>query len=33
MQYLKQGFKGVEVSKLTGGHINTVTKIKKLGLQ
>ena len=31
--YLKQGFKGVEVSKLTGIHINTVTKIKKLGLQ
>ena len=33
LQYLKQGFKGVEVSKLTGIHINTITKIKKLGLQ
>ena len=32
LQYLKQGFKGVEVSKLTGVHINTITKIKKLGL-
>ena len=25
-------FKGVEVAKLTGVHINTITKIKKLGL-
>ncbi len=33
LQYLKQGFKGVEVSKLTGIHINTITKIKKIGLQ
>ena len=33
LQYLKQGFKGVEVAKLTGVHINTITKIKKLGLQ
>ena len=33
LQYLKQGFKGVEVSKLTGVHINTITKIKKIGLQ
>ena len=33
LQYLKQGFKGVEVSKLTGVHINTITKIKKMGLQ
>ena len=32
LQYLKQGFKGVEVSKLTGVHINTITKIKKIGL-
>ena len=33
LQYLKQGFKGVEVAKLTGVHINTITKIKKMGLQ
>ena len=32
LQYLKQGFKGVKVSKLTGVHINPITKIKKLGL-
>ena len=32
LQYLKQGFKEVEVSKLTGVHINTITKFKKLGL-
>ena len=32
LQYLKQGFKGVEVAKLTGVHINTITKIKKLGI-
>jgi DNA invertase Pin-like site-specific DNA recombinase len=29
-EYLKKGFNGVEVSKLTGLHINTITKIKKL---
>ena len=33
LQYLKQGFKGVEVAKLTGVHINTITKIKKMGLR
>ena len=33
LQYLKQGFKGIEVAKLTGVHINTITKIKKLGLK
>ncbi len=32
LEYLKKGFKAVEVSKLTGVHINTITKIKKLGL-
>ena len=32
LKYLKQEFKGVEVSKLTGVHINTITKIKKAGL-
>lgn len=30
VDYLKKGFKGVEVSKLTGLNINTITKIKKL---
>ncbi len=32
LDYLKRGLKGVEVSKLTGLHLNTITKIKKLGL-
>jgi DNA invertase Pin-like site-specific DNA recombinase len=30
VEYLKKGFKGVEVSKLTGLNINTITKIKKM---
>ena len=29
VEYLKKGFNGVEVSKLTGLHLNTITKIKK----
>jgi DNA invertase Pin-like site-specific DNA recombinase len=29
VDYLKKGFNGVEVSKLTGLHLNTITKIKK----
>lgn len=29
VEYLKKSFKGVEVSKLTGLNINTITKIKK----
>jgi len=33
LDYLRKGFKGVEVSKLTGLNINTITKIKKLGIQ
>jgi DNA invertase Pin-like site-specific DNA recombinase len=32
LEYLKKGFKAVEVSKLTDLNINTITKIKKLGL-
>jgi DNA invertase Pin-like site-specific DNA recombinase len=32
LDYLKRGLKAVEVSKLTGLHLNTITKIKKLGL-
>lgn len=33
LEYLKKGYKAVEISKLTGVHINTITKIKKVGLQ
>jgi DNA invertase Pin-like site-specific DNA recombinase len=33
LEYLKKGYKAVEISKITGLHINTITKIKKLGLQ
>ena len=32
LELLKKGYKGVEISKITGIHINTVTKIKKYGL-
>jgi DNA invertase Pin-like site-specific DNA recombinase len=32
LEYLRKGYKVVEVSKLTDLHINTITKIKKLGL-
>ena len=32
LDYLKKGYKSVEVAKLTNLHINTVSKIKKLGL-
>jgi len=32
LEYLKKGYKANEVSKLTELHINTITKIKKLGL-
>jgi hypothetical protein len=31
LAYLKRGYKAVEVAKLTGLHLNTITKIKKLG--
>lgn len=30
IDYLKKGYKSVEISKLTGLHINTITKIKKM---
>jgi DNA invertase Pin-like site-specific DNA recombinase len=33
LEYLKKGYKAVEISKLTGVHINTITKIKKMALQ
>ncbi|WP_316826229.1 recombinase family protein [Pedobacter miscanthi] len=34
LNYLKKGhLKNTEIAKLTGVHINTITKIKKLGLQ
>lgn len=29
VDYLKKGYKAVEISKLTGLHLNTITKIKK----
>ena len=32
LDYLKKGYKVTEVSKLTELHINTISKIKKLGL-
>jgi DNA invertase Pin-like site-specific DNA recombinase len=32
LAYLKKGYKAIEVAKLTGLHLNTITKIKKLGL-
>lgn len=32
LEYLRKGYKVVEVAKLTELHINTITKIKKLGL-
>lgn len=32
LEYLKKGYKSVEAAKLAGVHLNTVTKIKKLGL-
>jgi DNA invertase Pin-like site-specific DNA recombinase len=32
LDYLKKGYKSVEVAKLTNLHFNTVSKIKKLGL-
>ena len=33
LELLKKGYKAIEISKITGVHINTITKIKKLGLQ
>jgi DNA invertase Pin-like site-specific DNA recombinase len=33
LEYLKKGYKGVEAAKLAGVHLNTVTKIKKLGIK
>lgn len=32
LEYLKKGYKGLEAAQLAGVHINTITKIKKLGL-
>jgi len=31
--YLKKGYKSTEISTLLGLHVNTITKIKKYGLQ
>ena len=33
LDYLKKGYKAIEVSKLIELHINTITKIKKVGLK
>ncbi|RZK25335.1 MAG: recombinase family protein [Flavobacterium sp.] len=33
LEYIKKGYKAVEAAKLAGVHINTITKIKKLGLR
>lgn len=33
LELLKKNYKAIEISKITGVHINTITKIKKLGLQ
>jgi DNA invertase Pin-like site-specific DNA recombinase len=32
LELLKKGYKATEISKIVGVHINTVTKIKKLGI-
>jgi|SRR6218665_21592 len=32
LTYLKKGYKATEVSKIVGIHINTITKIKRLGI-
>jgi DNA invertase Pin-like site-specific DNA recombinase len=32
LTYLQKGYSGKEISKIIGIHINTITKIKKLGL-
>ncbi len=32
LDLLKQGYKGTEVNKIVGININTITKVKKLGL-
>lgn len=32
LEYLKKGYKSVEISRLTTLNLNTITKIKKLGL-
>jgi DNA invertase Pin-like site-specific DNA recombinase len=32
LEFLKKGYKSIEIAKLTGVHINTITKIKKIGL-
>jgi DNA invertase Pin-like site-specific DNA recombinase len=33
LELLNKGYKAIEISKLTGVHINTITKIKKAALQ
>ena len=33
LDYLRKGYKAVEISKITGLHINTISKIKKVGIK
>jgi DNA invertase Pin-like site-specific DNA recombinase len=33
LEYLKKGYKSIEIAKLTGVHINTITKIKRIGFK
>lgn len=32
VELLKKGYRGTEISKITNVHLNTITKVKKLGL-
>jgi len=32
LEYLKKGYKAIEIAKIVGVNINTITKVKKLGL-
>jgi DNA invertase Pin-like site-specific DNA recombinase len=32
LEYLKKGYKANEAAKLAGVHVNTVTKIKRVGI-
>lgn len=33
LELLKKGYKGTEVAKIVGIHVNTVTKLRRIGLQ
>ena len=32
LDLLKKGYKGTEISKIVGVHVNTITKVKRLGI-